>query len=432
MSNIGNQTDEAWERIFNDYNILSEIESKGYYIISADTIKKYREPRLMAKFDHSINLPKIFSDNKLAILPTTRGKYIIAHFDAYHEFEQDAGEITSVSLPSYIQSIDCNNIINETMAINSAAISGILDDFIEDREIRPTVAGRMSSGSFIFSIDDVSCDAPKTVEVMNSQIEIDAAYEGIESFAIIEAKRVISDDFLIRQLYYPYRTWQDKIAKPVRPIFLVYSNGIFNLYEYAFTENSNYCSLTLVKHKRYSIEDTTITSDDIQHIIDTTSIMENEPEVPFPQANSFERVINICELVSENPLSKDELTEQYAFDGRQTQYYTDAAIYLGLLKKEKDEDKIIRYSLTEKGKRVFRLGYKKRQLAICRTILCHRAFNRVFKSHFETGVMPSDKDIVEIMKQCGLYMINQDSTYYRRASTVKGWINWIIGLINDY
>lgn len=37
----------------------------------------------MAKFDHTINLPKIFADNQLAILPITRGDYVIFHLDAY-------------------------------------------------------------------------------------------------------------------------------------------------------------------------------------------------------------------------------------------------------------------------------------------------------------------------------------------------------------
>ena len=57
----------------------------------------------MAKFDHTINLPRIFADNELSILPVTRGDYIISHFDAYHEFETDNSLITRVSLPTYIQ-----------------------------------------------------------------------------------------------------------------------------------------------------------------------------------------------------------------------------------------------------------------------------------------------------------------------------------------
>jgi hypothetical protein len=68
----------------------------------------------------------------------------------------------------------------------------------------------------------------------------------------------IAEDFLIHQLYYPYRTWREKITKPIKTIFFVYSNGIYRLYEYEFENPQNYNSLKLVKQKNYSVEDTTI------------------------------------------------------------------------------------------------------------------------------------------------------------------------------
>lgn len=95
--------DIAWEKLFEKYDILGHIERTGQFQISAKQIKEVREPRLMAKFDHTINLPRIFADNELSILPVTRGDYIISHFDAYHEFETDNSLITRVSLPTYIQ-----------------------------------------------------------------------------------------------------------------------------------------------------------------------------------------------------------------------------------------------------------------------------------------------------------------------------------------
>ncbi|EDN7485605.1 hypothetical protein F3349_15970, partial [Listeria monocytogenes] len=57
-----NQTDEAWERLFEKYNILEVIERDGVFIISAQQIKEYREARLMTKFDHKANLPNLFKN----------------------------------------------------------------------------------------------------------------------------------------------------------------------------------------------------------------------------------------------------------------------------------------------------------------------------------------------------------------------------------
>ena len=69
---------------------------------------------------------------------------------------------------------------------------------------------------------------------------------------------------------------------------------------------------------------------DIQEILRDVTI-EVEPNLPFPQADKFERVINLCELLNEKILNKDEVTAKYDFDARQTDYYTSAARYLGLI-----------------------------------------------------------------------------------------------------
>ena len=76
-------TEKAWEQLFAKYGIAEQIAQKGLYSISAGQIKEFREPRLMAKFDHAINRPSIFQDSDLAILPTSRGTYAISQFQAY-------------------------------------------------------------------------------------------------------------------------------------------------------------------------------------------------------------------------------------------------------------------------------------------------------------------------------------------------------------
>lgn len=428
MSNVS-LNDEAWERLFDKYHILQHIEANGFFTISASQIKEYREPRLMAKFDHTINLPKLFTDNGLAILPITRGNYVISHFDAYHKFEPNDNPITRVSLPTHIQSLDIGNIPSEAIALNCAVASGIISDFMGDDDIVATVSGRMGSGNFSFDISDTKTGYARRVDVSNSQIEIDAAYEGVSSLALFEAKRDLSEDFLVRQLYYPFRVWQSRVTKPVKPIFLIYSNGIYRLFEYKFENINDYSSLRLVKQQNYSIEDTNISVSDIQNVLENAEIV-TEPKIPFPQADKFERVINLCELVSTQELSRTDVTDMYAFDARQTNYYTDAGRYLGLIEKKKDNGTPI-YSLSETSKRILNLGFKQRQLAFCNTILSHKAFNDTLRLYLQNGVMPSTYEIVDIMKQSNLYQVESDSTYVRRSSSIKGWINWIVSLINE-
>ncbi|EHR31913.1 transcriptional regulator (plasmid) [Megamonas funiformis] len=419
--------DTAWESLFDKYHILAEIEQNGQFIISANQIKEFREPRLMTKFDHKINLPNIFTSNNLSILPITRGNYVISSFSAYKEFDEPSQDVQKISIPAHIQSLMPQFLVSEAIALNCANACGILNDFLEDDELVSTVSGRMSSGSFEFSINTAL--GTKNITVSNSQIEIDAAYEGIHYLSLFEAKRDLSDDFLIRQLYYPFRVWSERVTKTVKSIFLIFSNGMFNLYQYQFEDPQNYNSLKLVKQKNYVIV-TEICLADIENLLRTVPLVQ-EPDISFPQADRMSRIVNLIELLNEKPMTKQDITSEYAFDERQTNYYTDAGRYLGLIDKTHDEDGNILFHLSTCGHRIMSLEYKERQLALVTQILMHKVFNETLKLHLQYGEMPDKQTIIQIMKRSNLYHVESDSTYLRRSSTVVGWVNWILGIIEE-
>lgn len=418
-------TDASWEKLFDKYHILSEIEQKGQFTISARQIKEVREPRLMTKFDHRINLPSIFEENNLAILPISRGDYVISAFSAYHMFEEPSQEVQHISIPPHIQSLMPKFLVSEAIALNCANACGILNDFLEDDELVPTVSGRMGSGSFTFEID--TAIGSKSVEVNNAQIEIDAAYEGICFLSLFEAKRDLADDFLIRQLYYPFRVWQDRVTKKLKPIFLIFSNGMFYLYQYQFEDPGKYNSLQLIKQKNYMIS-TEISLSDVENLLQNVVLTE-EPDVAFPQADRMSRIINLIELLQEKPMTKQDITLEYAFDERQTSYYTDAGRYLGLIDKTYGNEGTVCFQLSACGHRIMGLPYRERQLAIAGQILMHKVFYETLKLHLQYGEMPDKQAIIHIMKNAQLYRVEADSTFSRRASTVTGWINWILGII---
>jgi len=422
------KNDIEWSKLFAKYKILEHIDSNGFFEITSAQINEFREARLMTKFDHSINLPKLFIDNKLAILPITRGSYIISRFEAYKKFEQINEDVIKATFPEYIESIDYENITSEATAINCAYISNILSDFLGEEKLLPTVSGRMSSENFSFRIRNIFSNSDLTINVSNSQIEIDGGFEGVRQLCLIEAKNFISEDFLIRQLYYPYRLWKSKVSKKITPIFLVYTNGIFSLYEYEFQEPDNYNSLVLVKQRNYCIESIDISLDDIINILKQTRYVE-EPSIPFPQANSFKRVINLCELLYQSDMTRDDITTNYAFDQRQTNYYTDAGRYLGLIHKYRDNNQVY-FSLTDEGRKIIRSKYKARQLKFIEAILKHRAFADTLKLYLQYGKMPLKNEVVNIMKECNLYGIKSQDTFERRSSTIISWINWILSLLH--
>ena len=439
MAESKNET--SWIKLFEEHKVFESIKKNGSFIIDSKQINVEREARLMAKIDHSFQLPKIFADNNLSILPISRGAYIISDIKTFSDFTPCEDSIIDFIFPEYIESLDYNNITSEAVAINGAYVSGIIEDFTQDKLLLPTVNGRMSSQAFNFNIHrNLPMSGLLNIRVEKSQIEIDAGFEGMNSLNLIEAKNTISSDFIIRQLYYPYRLWESKISKPVRPIFLTYTNGIFHLREYVFDDLTNYNSIRLINQKRYRIKESTalvINTETVQALIHN-SIIVPEPEIPFPQADSFERIINLCEILGNKiSLTKDELISDYdfkqgdTFDMRQVDYYTNAARYLGFIERGRNENNEVCYFLTSKGINLFELPIKERQIEFSKSILSHLVFNRVLSLYFNKAEIPTKSETVQIMRESNLFHIESDDTFQRRASTILSWIDWILNLIEE-
>lgn len=433
MSKSKNQ--EPWTCLFEKYEILDRIEQENKFIITAKQINEFREARLMTKFDSSAQLPKLFTESNLSILPISRGEYIIAKIKTFCHLSLEASVLQPKFLPALtnLESIDVNNITSEAMAIHCAYLSGILTDFIQDDHLQSTVSGRMSSQNFDFMISHSSvANRLLPVNVVNAQIEIDGGFESEQYLSLIEAKNSLSADFLIRQLYYPYRLWKSKVHKKVKPIFLVYTNGIFHLREYEFRELGHYNSIALVKEAKYCIADMdncTINMQTLQDILQG-KCYTSVSTVPFPQADIFERVINTCEVIhNQNGITKKDLNthDGFQFDFRQIAYYVGAARYLGFVSSTKDE-----LMLTKKGEELFTKTITERQILFVKAILEHEVFAKSLECYLSMSSPPSKSCIIEIMltydETCR--QLNE-STLERRSSTVLSWINWILNLCDD-
>ena len=287
MNNTKNNL--AWEKIFAKPEIQLQIENNNRIEITAGFIKQYREPRLMTKFDCSESLPEIFNKHKYSILPITRGSYVISDFDCYHKFEVCNSKPIAIKPISYIETLSRKDLTSESLALNYALLSDVFQDFLEEELLYQTISGRMSSGEFDFNINTVKASTEK-ISVRNSQIEIDSSLESPNSFYLIEAKNILNENFIIRQLYYPFRKWEQKITKPIRLLYVTFSNGIYKLYLYEFQNKMHYNSIKLIKSSSYAIEDLDITLEDIKSYTNKSTI-ESVPNIHFL------KLINLRELL---------------------------------------------------------------------------------------------------------------------------------------
>jgi hypothetical protein len=431
MSNSKN--DIAWNQLFKKFDILNQVANEGVFKITSKAINEFREARLMTKFDHSSQLSEIFRNNGLSILPVSRGDYEIGPFKIFHPLAEQESSIENIMFPDFLESLNHLDITSEATAINSAFVARILHNFTHEDSLYPTVSGRMGSGTFSFEIN--SGNTNRKVYIENAQVEIDGGYEGDIGLHLIEAKNYLSGDFLVRQLYYPYRIWSEKIRKPVKLIFLTYSNGIFHLREFGFENALQYNSLQLVKEKRYRFHEHIFSLELLYQLLETTPTIP-EPNIPFPQADSFARIINAMELIYlNNGITKEDYLNDYDFgaiDSRQHDYYTNAARYLGLADKMKDSSNgQVFFKLTSLGERIMHIPVAKRQIEFVKCILAHQVFKDALHAYFSHKQMPEKQEIVRIMKRSKLYKIDAETTYLRRASTISGWLRWIIELIPE-
>lgn len=420
---------DAWKALIDKYNIIEEINKNGCFHIKASQIKEFKEPRLMAKWDSTDSLPPVLKNNKINILPDSRSSYVLGDFLLYQEIpelEEHVTQMDHVELPNY-ESIDINNISSESNAINVLLLTGILDDFLGTNDSVATFNGRMGTGQFDFVVNTVRNDK-RAIRVNNAQCEIDGGFENENSIIIMEAKNVVHEDFHVRQLYYPYRLWKTKVNKPIRLVFSIYSNMIYRLFEYRFNVLEDYSSIELIRTKNYSLQDTTITLEDLIKVRTETNIvtddsMENT-DVPFIQANSMERIISLLENMYDNPMTSQQIAELMDFELRQSDYYYNAGKYLGLFEKTSDDKQKV-VSLTPLGNKVFKLNYKDRQLKLVQLIFEHKIFSDFFDEIIETGELPEKRFIEEEMR--ALHVCDEGQIV-RRASSVYGWLKWVINL----
>lgn len=425
--------DKAWATLFDRLKIVEHINKHGVYEISSKEINVEHQARLMTKFDYHIQLPKLFKKYKLTIQPNSRGTYLLGQFKSYHRLPVNSAlPIVPMQFPPHIETINPEHLRSEAAVLFCAQASGMIADVLNDDTAQLTVQGRMSTGQFSYYIDERGNKAGRRlIAVKDSQCEIDSGFEGQQVFAIFEAKRELPDDFLVRQLYYPYRLWAAKARKQIVPIYLSYFNDVFTFYVFRFRDENHYNSIELVGQRKYQIVARDIELDDVIEILERARIVAEPELIPFPQADSFARVIDLLTKIYDAgaPLQQDFITSHYAFNVRQTQYYTNAAAYLGLVKRQFDPKNGVSYSLTPLGRKIIRKSPQKRNLALVERILEHKVFNETLRLYRRQAELPTVEQVVSIMEEAQLKLDEEGTTVKpRRAKTVLSWIKWMMEL----
>jgi hypothetical protein len=427
------KADRDWASVFERYQLKSRIAAEGFVDVNSQDLKGLGlEPRLLTKIDHSHQVPMPLKESNLSILTLSNSMWRIGPFDIFRALPKWAPldqATAKKTLPDWITSIDPANITGEGGLINAAFSSEILSDFCGE-ELVPTVSGKGRSGQFSFRVDQFNKPQAE-IHVDSAQIEIDAGYEGRSALYLFEAKKHISIDFNIRQLYYPYRAWNQRVSKPVKTIFITFANDVFDLSEYSFTDPQNLSSASLLRHKRYTLSGPNISRRELINLAQRCEV-ENRfvgaTSAPFPQADDFERVMDMTSFLGERPRTADDIATNYEFHVRQSDYYFSALKFLGLAEKVVAEDGQRTRVATPLAQKILSLPPKERKLTFAEILLGIPPIREAFMKALATNSVPSAREIEESISKDAFSLGIAGSTVHRRAQTIQAWARWILEL----
>lgn len=421
------QTDSAWELILSSSNVEVALEEYGYIEIHATELKRIsgHEPRILAKMDFSSQRPKCFIDAQLNILPIENGKYRIGNFDIFRKVDSPKSEPVFVSSPIVFESV-AEETTSEGIALRKAEISTMIDQFSGEHVVH-TFSGRERSPNFDFRVRNYDKTLSQ-VSVNGVQIEVDGGFEGEKFIYIFEVKNLMAEDFNVRQLYFPFRSYMAKSRKPIRCVYLIHANDVFNFFEYRFKDPHDMSSIELVKSQSYYLKNPVI------ELESAISVNENpswtpDSAIPFPQADLIPAVVEIVQLAGKSGVTTEELKESFDFSPRQLEvgggYYPNAAKFLGLAEADSNNGELKLFA-TEEFLSASERGNSEVVALVANRISQIPGVKGVLGIWIKENRVANLDEVRKEMQKYGQFKALGESTQKRRARTIRAWCIWVI------
>ncbi len=176
-----------------------------------------------------------------------------------------------------------------------------------------------------------------------------------------------------------------------------------------------YHSITLAE-KRWFTFDAPEGIASLENLFESARPAAPEKGIPFPQADTLGTVIAAVELYAAEVAAAADLAERLRFDERQGQYYTTAALWLGLV--ERAQGKV---ALSMRGKEFVSASRTARFVILFQAVAATPVFRECIRRNLARKSM-SAGEIADLILAKGY--ANQ-TTAGRRAQTVIAWLDWL-------
>jgi hypothetical protein len=394
---------DGWDAIFSALKIVERVDAKGFFDITAEQIKKFsgREPRLMAKIDFREHIPPVMSKEAMAILAIANGTYRIGRFDPFIDIEPiSIVTPSSFAFPGNIITLNPQKLAHESAALDAALVSGILHEVFGE-DVALTIRGRSRSPDFMFPLNGIN------FPISGVQIEVDGGYEGATGVNLVEAKVGPRDNLSVRQLIYPQLAWENVIGKRkiVKTFICFYQEPILRFIPVVYEKGI--CKADHSNELAFILEP--VAKLNLGAIQPNPNATYPLLDVPFPQADSFDTVLAMFNIVvNEEEISKELLLLEFDLTMRQITYYGDAIKWMGLV-----DIKQGIVSVTPEGRAIAALSHAEKMKRLAEIIFGEPIFNHALRKQGQE-VPPR---LYERWRMTG-------TTPARRMSTVRAWVNY--------
>ena len=250
-----------WGAIFERGSIHEHDFDVEPFAISADQIKEAcqhfqptsnKEVRILCKQDSREDRPRAFLERRLFILPVRNGHYVIVRGEGYVDVPPIQTPLLTYDsdFPFELETSQVGD--SEMQHLDRAYALSLIRHFVGDDSLVLTIRGRKRAPAFSFVTSGFQ------IHVQGVQTEVDGGYEGAEQVVLVEAKGGNASNTIIRQLYYPFRQWQQYTTKTVSTLFFQrktdnHNNDEYHLWHFGFDDPNDYNSIRLLNSARYRI-----------------------------------------------------------------------------------------------------------------------------------------------------------------------------------
>lgn len=414
--NSSRSTDRGWRRVFerfqlNDRADIVEISARQLNQVRDEGIAP--DARLMAKFDSRDRLPLFLRERGYFIVPIRNGRYALIRGDGYLDLspqlepEDYSTRFSPVELSGRSRS--------ESSQLSLALNCGLLEHHFRMAGLRQTFSGKRRSPAFEFHYRKLG-----PIQVDGVQLEIDGGYQAASDALVLEAKLGMPASFHVRQLYYPFRAIStSQPGASVTSAFVGCGDGddVFSFWDVVFQEPSHYDSARVARMRAYRV--TVLPAGPESTLIDQARFVAEptpERERLISQANNLELLAQIPFIVRDGSTLGKEIAAAIGYVGRQGNYYRQAAVALGLIRKNRSGA----FALTDLGSRFTQLTANARTEMLVGLVLQTDIVRRTLESLTPAG-LGRDQIASVIRRNSGL----GGSTLGRRASCLMSWLRWV-------